>query len=177
MVEKRTDGGFAHLVVLAVVGVVGTLGVLTVAGVERYRTHAKTAEATRNLGAIETGEKMAYQMETDQSGSGIGPYVHKFCENAGPTPKIIPAGTQVAVKSTDWSAPGWFCLRFSINVPFRYQYATVENGKIGADATYTATARGDLDGDGTTSTFELTGRGTTTGDAERVTFRVQDEDE
>jgi hypothetical protein len=42
---------------------------------------------------------------------------------------------------------------------------------------YTASAIGDLDGDGTTALFELVGRGGPVGDAVREVFRVLNEDE
>jgi hypothetical protein len=174
--DTRRDGGFAHLAVLAAASVFATLGVLAVAGADLYSTHSKTAEATRCLGAIETGEKNGYQQETDLSGNGVGPYVHKFCPSAAPVPTKIPAGTRAGTPM-DFDTEGWRCLKFSINEPHRYQYGVVGNPKIGTDARYVATARGDLDGDGVSSKFELEGRGGASGDAERVRVEITDEDE
>lgn len=174
--DDRHDGGFAHLAVLAAASMLGTLGVLVVAGTNQYSTHAKTAEATRNLGAIETGEKNAFQQETDSSNQGTGPFVHKFCPTAAPVPATIPAGTRVS-SSGAWNTEAWRCLKFSINEPHRYQVGVVDNGNTGTAAGYVATARGDLDGDGVASKFELEGRGDSSGDAVRVHLQIVDEDE
>ncbi len=175
--RPRHDGGFAHLVVLAAASVLGTLGVLVVAGVGQYSSHSKTAEATRFLGAIEIGEKYAFQQDTDLGGAGQGPYAHKFCPSAAAVPAKIPAASRYQPTTADWDTDAWRCLKFSIAGPIRYQLGVVDNGKTSTDAGYVATARGDLDGDGVTSKFELEGRGGASGDAERVRFTVRDEDE
>jgi hypothetical protein len=170
-------GGWAHLVVLNVVTVIGGLVTLGVAGTEIYLRHSKTAEAGRNLGSIELGSKMAFEAEYDQSGNGTGPFVHTFCESAKkPVPLKVPKGVKIAA-SSEYSAPTWLCLKFSINEPQFYQYDYQSNSKTAVDARYTATAHGDLDGDGETSTFELIGRGTSTGDASRVSYRITHEDD
>jgi hypothetical protein len=174
---KLRQLGAAQVVVVTVVTIAGGVATVVFAGAKRYVTHAKTAEALRNLGAIETGEKNKYQVETDVSPKqdGMGPFVHTFCPNTKPLPPSVPKG--VKVKIDDWSQPGWTCLKFSLYEPMRYQLDVKSNGGTGTGATYTATAVGDLDGDGVTSKFELKGAGTTTGDATRISLKITNEEE
>ncbi len=178
LMRKRQDG-FTLVELMIVVAIIGVLAALAIYGVSRYLKHAKTAEATRNLGSIETGSKNQFQQETDTSGTGIGPFVHRFCpDTTGPVPAAVPAAAKVKATATDWNQAAWQCLKFSINEPQFYQYSYVGNtGTTGTAATYTATANGDLDGNGTLSTFQLTGAGSLTGDAQRQALKITNEDE
>jgi len=178
LLRKRSQG-FTLVELMIVVAIIGVLAALAIYGVARYLKHAKTAEATRNISAIETGSKNAFQSELDQSGTGVGPFVHTFCPSNAATPAAgIPKAAKAVTPVAEWSATGWVCLKFSINEPQFYQYKyTGDTTKIGTDAVYTADAYGDLDGNGTNSTFELQGIGSATGDARRKSFVVTNEDE
>jgi type IV pilus assembly protein PilA len=178
LLRKREDG-FTLVELMIVVAIIGVLAALAIYGVSRYLKHSKTAEATRNLGSIETGSKNAFQSETDQSGGlGTGPFVHTFCVTTSITPSAVPKAAKVKAPATDWDQDGWKCLKFSINEPQFYAYTyTGDTSKTGTAAEYTATANGDLDGNGTNSTFELKGGGSTTGDATRVSLKAINEDE
>ena len=175
LLKKREDG-FTLVELMIVVAIIGVLAALAIYGVSRYLKHSKTAEATRNLGSIETGSKNQYQQETDQGGAGTGPFVHQFCSSQGKVPGTVPAAAKVKTSATDWNGPGWQCLKFSINEPQFYAYEYAATG-IGTAAVYTATATGDLDGNGTTATFVLSGAGSLTGDAQRVSLKITNEDE
>jgi type IV pilus assembly protein PilA len=158
---------------MIVVAIIGVLAALAIYGVARYLKHSKTAEATRNLGSIETGSKNKFQQESTSDGLTFS---HKFCDNAGPTPATPPKAAKTKVAASDWTAVGWECLKFSVNEPQFYAYKYTSAG-TGTAATYTANAMGDLDGNGTTSNFSLQGAGTSTGDAQRVKLLITNEDE
>jgi type IV pilus assembly protein PilA len=174
LLRKRSEG-FTLVELMIVVAIIGVLAALAIYGVSRYLKHSKTAEATRNLSALETGSKNAYQQEFDQGGAGTGPYVHTFCQTGTIQPGTIPAAKKV---SGVWTDPAWVCLKFSVNEPQFYSYTyTGDTTAVGTTAMYTAMANGDLDGNGTASTFKLIGQGGTTGDAQRKSFQVVNEDE
>jgi len=178
MLRKREEG-FTLVELMIVVAIIGVLAALAIYCVSRYLKHSKTAEATRNLGSIETGSKNSFQQETDTSGSGVGPFVHRFCNTAAIKPPStgVPSAAKVKAPAADWNDPTWVCLKFSINEPQFYQYSYTSNSGTGTGATYTAIANGDLDGNGTQSTFTLTGAGSPTGDAQRISLQIVNEDE
>ncbi len=123
-----------------------------------------------------SGSKNAYQQDTDTSGSGTGPFVHLFCSSGAKVPATPPLAQKVKTPSTSWQSVTWQCLKFSINEPQFYAYQYIATG-TGPLAQYTATAEGDLDGNGVTSRFELRGAGSSTGDAQRIALRIVNEDE
>lgn len=170
---KKRQEGFTLVELMIVVAIIGVLAALAIYGVARYLKHSKTAEATRNLGSMETGSKNSYQQESTSDGISFS---HKFCDGAGPTPLTAPKASKTKVPSGDWTAAGWECLKFSVNEPQFYSYKYASSG-TGTGAKYTATANGDLDGNGATSKFELTGAGSATGDAQRVKLLITNEDE
>jgi len=178
---KKREEGFTLVELMIVVAIIGVLAALAIYGVSRYLKHSKTAEATRNLGSIETGSKNQFQQEHDQSGTGAGPFVHVFCPSytTGKVPATVPVAQKIKVVSgpgTFWNDPTWQCLKFSINEPQFYAYSYTSAGE-GVTAQYTATAEGDLDGNSTTSTFQLLGAGSQTGDAQRIALKISNEDE
>jgi type IV pilus assembly protein PilA len=176
LMKKRAEG-FTLVELMIVVAIIGVLAALAIYGVSRYLKHSKTAEATRNLGSMETGSKNAFQQEFDTSGTGIGPFTHQFCPSAtAKVPATVPLASKVKTTATDWTTTTWSCLKFSINEPQFYQYDYQAAG-VAVAATYTGSAYGDLDGNGTVSTFALNGAGSATGDAQRISLLITNEDE
>lgn len=72
------------------------------------------------------------------------------------TPANVPRGELVLDAPDTWEHATWRELAFSITEPHAYSFAfDSKNGPAGAS--FEATARGDLDGDGNLSTFVITG--------------------
>jgi hypothetical protein len=121
---------------------------------------AANVEAQQNLGSIQTGSKNKFEQGTDLSGEGIGPFVHEFCPNAGPTPSTPPTKL-TSVPASDWA--GWACLKFAIlEKQQRAAYRYTSSGR-GPAAVFTAIATADPDADGRLLTITLRGRGDKSG--------------
>lgn len=144
----------------------------------RHLKHSKTAEATRTLAALETGSKAFYQLDSDTSGSGTGPFVHEFPGSGGTTtnPTNIPLASKVSTAGT-WTALTWIQLKFVMTDPQYYRYTYTGLPQAGVNAGYYALAEGDLDGNGVNSSFKLAGIGSPTGDAQRLSLAIVNEDE
>ena len=172
---RRKQRGFTLVELMIVVAIIGVLAALAIYGVSRYLKHSKTAEATRMLGRIEGAADAHYQVEDNTDDPNV--YEHKFCPNAGPTPATIPLAQKLTPPDTAWVTPGWVCLKFTSSGPLFYQYTVKSNGLTAVNAEYTATAEGDLDGNGTHSLFKLAGKGGPYGDTVRLEFTITNEDE
>jgi hypothetical protein len=72
------------------------------------------------------------------------------------TPEATPRAQLVLDPPGTWDAPTWRALDFSFDSPHAYSFA-FESANGEARSTFTARARGDLDGDGVTSSFAISG--------------------
>ncbi|MDB4927751.1 MAG: hypothetical protein JWM10_235 [Myxococcaceae bacterium] len=107
-----------------------------------YRRHL-TSEAEANLQRIFDAEVRYFNWSSENS-------VAQFV-SARPTPLTVPTtGGYLAAPSAWTRDPGWRALGFTISGPHRYQYRVETTEPMRG---FTATAIGDLDGDGVLSTF------------------------
>jgi hypothetical protein len=72
------------------------------------------------------------------------------------TPAVTPRAALVLDPPGTWDAPTWRALDFSFDAPHAYSFAFDSSNAEGR-STFTARARGYLDGDGVTSSFSVSG--------------------
>ena len=171
-IRKRLKGGFTLVELMIVVAIVGVLAVLAVYGVRKYIANAKTAEAKNSLGQM--GKDAVTAFEGERMNAAVLPegsvtaIIRQLCQTGNT--KSIPAaaasikGQKYQSTKVDWSDSadvaanaGFPCLKFEMTAPQYYMYTYTANGTSADGATFTATAHGDLNGDGNLSAFTLGG--------------------
>jgi type IV pilus assembly protein PilA len=157
-------------IVLLVTGAVGLvlasiLAVLAIYGVRKYLANAKTAEARAGLYQISRDAASAFEEEQIDPLSPSVPR-HRMCASASrsvPASSSLVRGVKYQSSASEWEVDrgadaGFACLKFSMSSPQYYLYEYRATGSSAPGDGFTATAHGDLDGDGTLSTFEVRGQ-------------------
>jgi type IV pilus assembly protein PilA len=159
---------------MIVVAIVGILAVLAIYGVRKYLANAKTAEARNSLGQIAKDQAAEYEGEHMTAAvlpqGSTATLSRALCgtEPGNPIPVLTSVkGAKWQSQVSDWnvgsgsttSAPtGFSCLKFTMDAPQYYSYSFTSSGTLGASGdSFTATANGDLNGDGVPSTFSIVG--------------------
>lgn len=148
------------VVALALVAIVGIFAVLGVYGTRKYIANAKTAESRNALGQIAKDAVAAYEREdfsgTVPAGGSVVADRHLCPSAERPVPASVASisGKKYQSAASEWSGDrGWSCLKFEMMAPQYYQY-----NYASTPSAFTATAKGDLNGDMVLSTFEIEGQ-------------------
>jgi prepilin-type N-terminal cleavage/methylation domain-containing protein len=149
--------GFTLIELMIVVVIIGVLGSVAMPILSVNVRRAKSSEAVGNIKTLFQGAVTYYATERYGQGLGGGSGSRCIVAPAGPFPATPTNTKQLYVFSSN---PSFSALGFSyIADPVFYSYQIVSvgacNGGPNNTDVYTFQARGDLDGDGTTSLFEL----------------------
>jgi type IV pilus assembly protein PilA len=154
---------------MIVVVLVGILAVLAVIGVRAYMAHAKTAEARNSLGRIAKDAATTYEKDSSKGAvlarGASGAISRSLCASASasvPSSAALIPGRKYQSSPKDWDVDrptnaGFACLKYTMDTPQYYMYSYAAKGGSNPGDTFTATAQGDLNGDGVLSLFQITG--------------------
>ena len=158
--QKKVKRGFTLIELMIVVAILGILAAVAIPAFINYMRRAKTSEATLNVDRIFEGGVTYFEAEHVQRGVTGTILQHMFPLSTGWTPAAAP-GAQKYLSSDvigEFSTnESWKALDFAMGDNFYYQYEYLTNVvavPAVTDDYFYARAKGDLDGDSSTSMFE-----------------------
>ena len=170
-VRRARYAGFTITEMMVVVAIVAVIVAVGVPVLTRYMRRAKTAEAQQSLNQLAAGAKSYFEAaHTDLSGRPLARQFPASTGAGGYTPQNPCCGSTCAAGGQctedpsagcdEWDggpyAFSWHALRFKIAAGHYYQYSFASAG-TGTDATFTASAKGNLDCDTLSATWQVTG--------------------
>jgi prepilin-type N-terminal cleavage/methylation domain-containing protein len=142
---KRLMAGFTLVELMIVVVILGILAAVAIPAFTRYVKRSKTSEATGNLAKIYQGEVSYFQASAERQNRAT------FI-SATANPSGTPGTGKFTADVASWNVGEWRDIGFSLDTGSYYQYSAAASA-----SEFTATAVGDLDGDGVHSTFQRVG--------------------
>lgn len=137
--------------------VIGVLAAVAIPAFMKYTRRSKTVEATMNIRKLYDSAVVYYESEHADANGLLLP--RQFPPSTDWTPAESPCkypGQKYPVRADIWHLPTWEALNFAIDDPSYYSYKFESSG-TGEGASFTASARGDLDCDGVYSLFQRVG--------------------
>ncbi|MEO1271765.1 MAG: prepilin-type N-terminal cleavage/methylation domain-containing protein [Myxococcota bacterium] len=161
--RRDESHGFTLIELMAVVSIIGLIAAIAIPLFVRHLRESKTSEAFLQLKILSESASSYYQVDHyDENGlpyeilmfptstGGITDTTESF------VPATVPPGGKVD-SSSDWVGSPWEDLKYFVAKPHYYQYRYQPDNVL--EATFTAKACGDLDGDGVTSLWRVEGVG------------------
>src|SRR5262249_25836046 len=144
---------------MIVVAIIGILAAVAVPAFMRYVRRSKTGEAAMNIRKLVDSSTTYFMAEhVTSTGSLLARYFPGTAP-ASPSTSGSPGPccpNKCSPSTTLWTNETWVALNFSVDDPFYFSYQ-YNSSASNAAATFTASAFGDLNCDGTYSTFQRMG--------------------